>query len=209
MITQKIVTPVLLTYTQQEQGLQVLYKAFYDYALFKYIFPDTDERDRALPQLLQMLMHYRLKYGQVYTTPLTEGVATWLAPNNSRITLWRLIQSGALKLLFHMSLSALKRLYINEYYVAQILEPYTTQPHWLLCELAVDLAFQGQGIGGRLLSTVLVQADEAGQICCLETHMQNNLSFYRKYGFEVVDEAQIPNSELQVWGMVRQPKTYY
>jgi len=59
------------------------------------------------------------------------------------------------------------------------------QPYWYLEVVGVEPAAQGMGIGTRLLEPVLTVADEAGQLCYLETITERNVAWYRRLGFEV------------------------
>jgi hypothetical protein len=40
----------------------------------------------------------------------------------------------------------------------------------------------------------------------VETHDEANLPFYRKHGFELLREEQIPGSYLRFWCLVRRPR---
>lgn len=70
--------------------------------------------------------------------------------------------------------------------------------------VAVDVSFQGNGIGSAMLRVLCSMADEHGAPVYLETDKPINVRFYRRYGFETLGEARIigvPN-----WFMMRQPK---
>jgi len=81
-----------------------------------------------------------------------------------------------------------------------------TRPHWYLWAIGVEPAHQRQGIGGQLLQPVLAQADEEQVPCYLETQVESNLSFYRKWGFVVVGEGRVLEQSLPMWMMVREPR---
>ena len=77
------------------------------------------------------------------------------------------------------------------------------KPHWYLWALGVAPEHQGQGIGGDLLSPTLVQAQEMGLPCYLETETEDNVAFYTKRGFEVAYEAELSESGFRLWFMTR------
>lgn len=64
-------------------------------------------------------------------------------------------------------------------------------PHWHLGPLAVRRDRRRQGVGARLLQDALQRADAAGLACYLETDLPGNVAFYRRFGFEVVGQAQV------------------
>lgn len=77
-------------------------------------------------------------------------------------------------------------------------------PHWHLGPVAVDPLLQRQGIGTTMLSVFCTCMDEFSAVSYLETDKSENVSFYQKFGFTVVDQADVlgvPN-----WFMSRQPR---
>lgn len=74
-------------------------------------------------------------------------------------------------------------------------------PHWHIGGLAVDPLFQGQGIGGQLMTAFCEQVDGCNGKAYLETDKQKNVGFYQRYGFQVNSESRVlgvPN-----WFMMR------
>ena len=56
--------------------------------------------------------------------------------------------------------------------------------HWYLCLLAADPMTWRRGIGTALLGAVAGPIDEDGLSCYLETQKEDNLAYYRRFGFE-------------------------
>jgi ribosomal protein S18 acetylase RimI-like enzyme len=78
------------------------------------------------------------------------------------------------------------------------------QPHVHLGPLAVDVHLQGQGIGSLVMDEHIRRLDAAGEVGYLETDKRENVRFYERFAFAVVDEAPVlgvPN-----WFMLRQPR---
>ena len=75
--------------------------------------------------------------------------------------------------------------------------------HWYLWVLGVEPERQGQGIGGALTQPVFARADAEGLPCYLETDKPDNVPFYRKHGFAVVEEEDLPNGGCHFWTMKR------
>ena len=77
-------------------------------------------------------------------------------------------------------------------------------PHWHLGPLAVDPAWQGQGIGWQLLEYVIEQTHKAEPSVplYLETDKEENVRYYTKFGFYTVGTPMILGT--QSWLMLRQ-----
>lgn len=63
--------------------------------------------------------------------------------------------------------------------------------HWHLGPLAVDAYAQGRGVGSRLMQVFCARMDAAREDAYLETDKQINVSFYQRFGFEVVGEEDV------------------
>lgn len=76
--------------------------------------------------------------------------------------------------------------------------------HWHVELVGVEPSRQGEGIGGRLMDAVLRQTDASGELAYLETDTARNLEFYRRRGFEVIDQSEPLG--VSTWYMARQPR---
>ena len=80
-----------------------------------------------------------------------------------------------------------------------------SEKHWHLGPVAVEPGVWGQGIGGRMMERFVEIVDAAGEAAYLETDKVENVRFYEKFDFEVVEEATVldtPN-----WFMSRSART--
>ena len=64
---------------------------------------------------------------------------------------------------------------------------------------------QGKGVGTALLRPVLEHCDAEGIPCYLESSKERNVPFYRRHGFEVVEEVSLPDDGPMLWTMWREP----
>ena len=74
--------------------------------------------------------------------------------------------------------------------------------HFYVWMLAVDPAHQRKGLGRRLLSRALAEADAAEVPAYLWTGNPANLPYYGSFGFDVVGEVTIPG-DVPNWFMER------
>ncbi len=75
--------------------------------------------------------------------------------------------------------------------------------HWVLGPVAVDPDYQGQGIGTLLVSEALRRVDAAGGTAAVETDKEENVHFYRRFGFELVGDAEVLG--VRYWFLKRAP----
>jgi ribosomal protein S18 acetylase RimI-like enzyme len=69
-----------------------------------------------------------------------------------------------------------------------------SEAHWHLGPVAVDSHLQGMGIGSALVAETCARFDRANAVGYLETDKLENVSFYRRLGFETVGEARVLNT---------------
>jgi len=63
---------------------------------------------------------------------------------------------------------------------------------------------QGHGLGVAVMEPVLRRCDEDGIGAYLESSKERNVPYYRRHGFEVVDEIDLPRGP-RIWLMWREP----
>jgi ribosomal protein S18 acetylase RimI-like enzyme len=72
--------------------------------------------------------------------------------------------------------------------------------------VAVDPPHQGKGLARRLLTATFARLDREALPCFLETQSEDNVAIYEKYGFAVVEEGTIPETDVRHWAMLREPR---
>ena len=92
-------------------------------------------------------------------------------------------------------------------YVDNLHRKLVPYPHWCLQIIGVDPVYQGQGLSNRLVSPVLERIDREQMPCFVETNSEKNVIIYRRFGFEVISEDNIPGTELTSFAMLRKVQT--
>lgn len=78
---------------------------------------------------------------------------------------------------------------------------------WYLSIVGVAPAAQGRGVGARLIEPTLVEADDVGVDCYLETFDRRNQRFYQRLGFSAVSSHSEPITGATYAIMLRRPWT--
>ncbi len=183
---------------------ETLARAFQDYPLNSYFFPNASERMYKLPYTFRMVVHYGVLYGEVYaTSPNLEGIAIWLSSDKADMTLWGMVRSGAFSMIPRVGVGVIGKINSFNEYTSPIHKRHISSHHWYLQFIGIDPEYQGKGFARVLLKPMLARADTECLPCYLETHKPKNVSIFQHYGFEVVDEGIIPNSEVTQLAMLR------
>jgi GNAT superfamily N-acetyltransferase len=77
-----------------------------------------------------------------------------------------------------------------------------TEPHWYLSLLGADPSCQRSGVGTALLAPILARCDTEGMPVYLETQREENVPWYHRSGFRVVEEVRVRGCP-SLWAMRR------
>ena len=101
--------PVLLKPAQRKRAAKVLTEAFQDDPLYRVVEPDDSKRRRMLLWLNDRVFKYGTLYGTVHTLPDIEGVACWLPPGRTDITVVGIVRAGFYAMPLRMGFGAYQR----------------------------------------------------------------------------------------------------
>jgi ribosomal protein S18 acetylase RimI-like enzyme len=197
--------PIRLDVSKRERAAALLARAFQDDPLYRAVLPDEAKRRKASLWLHDRMLRYCLLYGTTHTLPSLEGVACWLHPGQTEVTIGRIVRSGLLAMPLRMGPAAFLRFSAYIDFSSKLREEKSPDSYWYLWVLAVDPSYQGKGVGGRLIRPVLERADASGTACYLETENAKNLAFYERHGFRIVAEERVPRLGVPTWSMIREP----
>jgi hypothetical protein len=96
------------------------------------------------------MVRYGIRYGEVYaTSPFMEGVACWLSPEKTEMTLRRIINIAGFSLIYYYIKfgDVLSKFFSYNEYAAMLHHRYASVLHWYLSPIGVDPKLQGKGYG--------------------------------------------------------------
>ena len=188
---------------QIKESGQVLGRAFFDDPLTNYWLPDPEHRTKALPWFMTLATKYGNRYGEVETTAGgVEGAGIWLKPGATHIPPLQMMRVGLYAAPFKLGLGNFMRFMKSLDFIEKIHKEQAPEDHWYLMILGVDPPRQGQGIGSAIMQPALAKADAAHLPAYLETQKEINVKLYRKHGFDVVVETDLPDGP-HIWCMKR------
>ncbi len=179
-----------------------LVRAFADDPVANFMFAGDRRRRLGLHSFFTSQINRQyLPGGHVYTTEDLAGAAVWGSPDRHRNGLTELLQllPTAPFLVSARAVRALRLLF-------EVDSLHPKEPHWYLATLGTAPERQGQGVGAALLQPALALADRDGMPAYLESSKERNVSFYARFGFEVVEELHSAVGSPPMWRMWREPR---
>jgi GNAT superfamily N-acetyltransferase len=179
-------------------------RAFWHDPLFDFLANgDLLDEYRVLPHVFRAAMtDFRCDTAELYVADVggrPRSFAGWLGPGtfprSARSRLARNLRAASLLLRLRNRRAAAALL--NE-----VDRRHPVEPHWYLALLATDPAAQGRGLGTSLLGPVLDRCDSEGIPAYTETQKHENVSWYRRSGFVVIDEIRLDQTPT-IWRLWR------
>jgi ribosomal protein S18 acetylase RimI-like enzyme len=176
-------------------------RTFLDDPVTSHIFRNEARREAGLRAYFrtQMKDDY-LPFGGCYTAEGYAGSAIWAPAGKPLQAGWRGIMT-MLPVLPYVYANMPRTLRL----LAMVEKKHPRVPHWYLASLGTAAGQQGRGIGGALMRPVLAHCDAEGIPCYLESSKERNVPFYRRHGFEIVEELRVPDGGPLLWTMWREP----
>ena len=76
-------------------------------------------------------------------------------------------------------------------------------PHYYLAPLGVDPEFQKLGYASKLMRPMLAWLDEKQIPSYLETELKKNVLMYEHFGYKIVENGTILDTDAPYWCMIR------
>jgi GNAT superfamily N-acetyltransferase len=176
-----------LSKAKLHEAAQVASRAFFDDKYFCFLMPSDRARARSAAILFYEQLKHLSKGGRVTTVrdanDAVVAVAGWLMtdqfPQPIHTQLAQL--PGSLRA-FYRQPHALR---IGARYLSTLLKVHPREKHWYLMLLAADPARQRTGAGTLLMEDGLTRTDLEGVGGYLETQKEENLAYYRRFGFDL------------------------
>jgi ribosomal protein S18 acetylase RimI-like enzyme len=198
----------------------VLMRAFLDDPVASWAYRPERLRPRALERFQAIRLRQLIAQEEVWTTADLSCAALWAPPGHWHSTLLETAQ--LLPSFGHPRLLARVPLMAAGWERLERVHHPRQPPHFYLAVLGTDPSAQGRGLGSAVLRGVFDQCDNdgagahlesshedhpnqhAGMPCYLESSKESNISFYERFGFEVLEEIKLLRGP-PMWKMWRDP----
>ena len=126
--------------------------------------------------------------------PIVEAMGFFTRPHAPEIGILAKIRAGILAAPFRLGFQGARRLLEATGEIdRQRDRALGNQPIWYLNNMAVREKLRGQGVGGRMLNEPLraLAEQDPEAVAALATQRSENVTFYRRLGFEVISDETI------------------
>jgi ribosomal protein S18 acetylase RimI-like enzyme len=181
---------------------EALARAFENDPGFSHLLPEREGRTRRLRLFFETeLAAIGIPSGLAWTTDELIGGAIWLPPDA-----WRVPVSTTVREMGPMVRVFRKRLPLALRSRLRMERKHPRRPsHTYLAVMGVAPEWQGKGLGTALMRPGLEALDAEGRPAYLEASTPRSRELYRRNGFEVTGEFNLPSGGPPIWQMWREP----
>ena len=183
----------------------MLARAFADDPLTRLLSPDPARRDAKARWYFSAIARYGFAFGEVWTVGNVDGVAIWWAPEYVMPSEARAAYVGFDEGPSVLGIDVWERSLEVGWMVGEVHQQSMSEPHWYLNILGVRPEYQGQGLGGLLLSSMFERLDRERLPVYLDTGVAANVAFYQRHGFRLTAQAEDALHDVSVYGLRRDP----
>ena len=195
---------------RRDQIVSIWADAFEPDPMMRWVFPDDSTRQKSLMRWWGFLLDRMPPGAELHGTRVDGCVAYWQPPrsettatdtsdDSSGLSDWQAefvaMMAELLGDLFSSRMEALGKMQ----------QARMAEPHWYLSVLGTSPDQQSKGLGSRVLAPMLERCDRNGMLAYLESTNPANVGFYRRHGFESIDEFYLADGVL-ITPMSREPR---
>lgn len=173
-------------YSHKSLVVDILSKSFDENKSVNYVIKQDRNRKERIRRLMEYSFEISYLFGEIYLSDDKNACALVLFPDKKRAS----FKSILLDIRLAISCIGVTRILKVLERKSQLNRQYPSFPFVHLWFIGVDPLMQKKGIGRGLLEEILKESTLNGRPVYLETSMIENLSFYKKMGFEVYGKLE-------------------
>ena len=188
--------------------IAALARAFHDDPLFGFFVPDLVKQTRMVLAFMSAGVKDATPFGEIYLAHADGKVASaavWLPPGTYPRGVRRDVLTYARSAsTFEHCGGRIGRAFALLNTVDKA-HHEVHEPHFYLTILGTDPQFQRSGAGSAALAPVLERCDTEGLPAYLETQKEENLCYYARHRFEVMQKIEVERCP-PIWTLRRDPR---
>ena len=186
-----------------ERHFGLLADAFLQDPMCKYLYNsmDVNKEYDAVKKVFSFMYKLGKAYGHLITTKNEEGIIVYTKSYVVCKSLTNQLKIGAIPLLFNIGIKNFIRSLRYDAYSQKMHTKHAKKDDIYLYIIAVNPSHHRKGFGSTLICD-LQQTLKPNQRIYLETSNPNNIPFYEKFGFKILEDFVVPKSDVHIWPMV-------
>lgn len=192
----------------QSAVIGALGRAFYDDPLFGYFVPDAISQTKALLTFMGASVVDATPFGEIWIAKTAGKVAcaaVWLPPGTYPRSVRRDLSTNLRGLPTFIRSGRRIRGAVRLLTAVDKAHHDVKEPHYYLGILGTDPLYQRTGAGSAALQPILDRCDSEGVAAYLETQKEENLAYYGRHAFELVQKLDVAGVP-PVWTMLRRSR---
>lgn len=182
------------TENDRQLVIQILSEAFDTNKSVNYVVKQDGNRRTRIERLMDYSFNVCNSYGEVWVSDDQQACALILHPDKKRTSLSTLIWDIKLAL-FVIGITRVNAVLKRENFIKS---NHPLVPISYLWFIGVNPQLQGKGIGSSFINEVINQCEKEKRPIYLETSMERNLPFYKKFGFEIFHSLDLSYTLFQL-----------
>jgi GNAT superfamily N-acetyltransferase len=193
---------------QMSMVVELSSRAFFDDPFFTYLLPDDEMRRTRLPYFFRSVYTHMGEHGRIVTVRNDAdealGVAAWLTTGGYPLPMKVQLRQvpSSLRAFYRRP----KSLAIGNRYMARLIRAHRKDPQWYLMVLCADPPAQRSGVGTMLLEHAFSFVDAEGVGSHLETPRFDNVAYYQRFGYELIETLTPIEGAPSYYTMWRAPR---
>ena len=168
--------------------------------MIRFLAPADDAYERVAATFFGCLFDLRVDGGgEVRVTDDVAAASLWNPPEGNRHGSGHVEAVWSEQVVPRLDTDELERMDVFDAALSSI---HPAEPHWYLGVVGVHPDRQGEGLGSAVIRAVLDDPATADASAYLVTGTERNVPVYRRLGFEVRTETDLPEGP-HLWGMWR------
>lgn len=167
--------------------LNILARSFDDNKSVNYVVKQDQRRVERIRELMDYSFNMCHTFGEVWISDDAQASALIIFPDMKRFSFRTLLWDFKLAL----SVIGIDRVSAVLKREAMIKSNHPASPIAYLWFIGVNPQTQGKGIGSTFIQEVIRECEKKQRPIYLETSMERNLPFYKKFGFEIFQSLEL------------------
>jgi len=184
-----------------EAYCNLLGRAFENDPMSRHLFKNDAARFGNVKTTFSFMLSMGIRHGTLHAAQNGEGLIVCLDSYLPCTSLRNQVRCGVLGLLFGVGLRNFLGILSYDRYSQRLHSQHARKDDVYLYIIAVAAEHRRKGVGGELLKRMLAGVTP-GRRVYLETSNPDNIPFYEKHGFRILDDLAIPDSSVHIWPMV-------